>query len=298
MNERPLVSIVLPVYNAEKYLDEAIRSMLEQTYDYFELIIIDDGSTDDSLKIINTYRERDPRIVLISRENRGLVASLNEGIAKAKGTYIARMDADDVSLPDRLGAQLEHMQREALDICGCHYLLMDEQGSINGLNLTPVHPEMCFVSLASKVPFAHPSVMIRKAFLDANDLLYGQSKYQIAEDYDLWIRMHEKGARFGNVNAILFQYRVLEGSLSKANRVKLADDTRQMIHAFFMANRGELKRILERLPDNMNAEEQSLVVRTAYKMLKKTLDFSAIKYFKKFGKKITICTLLSEMIHR
>ena len=94
----PLVSVVMSVYNSEKYLKEAIESILNQTYTNFEFIIVNDGSTDSSLDIIQEYMKKDERIVLISRDNKGLPYSLNEGIEKAKGKYIARMDADDISL--------------------------------------------------------------------------------------------------------------------------------------------------------------------------------------------------------
>ena len=105
----PMISVVMPVYNAEKYLDEAIKSILVQTCKDFEFIIINDGSNDKSLEIIEKYNIQDERIVLINRENRGLIASLNEGIEKTKGRYIARMDADDISLPDRFEKQIEFL---------------------------------------------------------------------------------------------------------------------------------------------------------------------------------------------
>src|SRR5215211_725311 len=97
----PKVSVVMTVFNAERYLREAIESVLNQTFGDFEFVIVDDGSTDRSLDILKEYAQRDPRIRLISRENKGIVASANEGIAVARGQYLARMDADDVSLPQR-----------------------------------------------------------------------------------------------------------------------------------------------------------------------------------------------------
>ena len=99
-NKNPAISVVMSVYNGEKYLRDSIDSILGQTFKDFEFIIIDDGSTDSTLKIIKDYR--DPRIVLISRKNKGLAESLNEGIKKAKGTYIVRQDADDISNEDRI----------------------------------------------------------------------------------------------------------------------------------------------------------------------------------------------------
>lgn len=111
-----VISVVMSVYNAEKYLDEALQSILNQN---FEFIIINDGSTDKSLEIIEKYKYQDTRIVLISRENRGLIASLNEGIELAKGKYIARMDADDISLPNRFEEQLKIMENDKeIVVCG------------------------------------------------------------------------------------------------------------------------------------------------------------------------------------
>ncbi|HIP11775.1 MAG TPA: glycosyltransferase family 2 protein, partial [Arcobacter sp.] len=104
--KNPMVSVLLSVYNGEKYLDEAIESILNQTYQDFEFIIINDGSTDKSLEIIEKYKKEDNRIVVISRENKGLIYSLNEGISQAKGKYIARMDADDISLATRFEEQV------------------------------------------------------------------------------------------------------------------------------------------------------------------------------------------------
>jgi len=113
------VSIVMSVYNAQKYLDEAIESILNQTYSNFEFIIINDGSTDKSLEIIENYAKKDSRIIVINRENKGLIYSLNEGIRKANGKYIARMDADDISLPQRLEKQVEFMEKNKnIGICG------------------------------------------------------------------------------------------------------------------------------------------------------------------------------------
>ncbi|MBT5492612.1 glycosyltransferase [bacterium] len=298
MDNNILVSVILPVYNAQKYLEEAIESIINQTYTNFEFIIIDDGSGDNSLNIINKYQKQDSRILVITRENKGLVYTLNEGINQAKGKYIARMDADDISLSNRFEKQIELLENSNIDICGCHYLLVDEYNNINGLNLTPLSHEMCFLSLASKVPFAHPSVMIRKEFLDKNNLKYGQSEHKIAEDFDLWMRMYEKGAKFGNVNDILFKYRVLDNSLSKVNRVALAKDTREMLNNYLRNNKKNLVNLLETLPEKLNSEEESLIVRLVYKLFVKSFNYTILKYIKKFDKKIIVCTFLSSFANR
>lgn len=217
MSFKPLISVVMPVYNAEKYLDEAIRSILDQTYNNFEFIIINDGSNDKSLKIIKKYKNQDERIVLISRENKGLIASLNEGIEHAKGKYIARMDADDISCINRFKEQYTFMEQNNLDFCGSHFVIIDEDSSYKSARIVSTKEEFINVILSTSVPFAHGSAMINKAFLQKNNLIYGTTKYNKAEDYDLWIRSFEKGGKFSNVDKILFYYRDIDDSLSKDN---------------------------------------------------------------------------------
>lgn len=293
----PAISVVMPVYNAEKYLDEAIQSILTQTYKNFEFIIINDGSSDNSLKIIEKYKNEDERIVLISRENKGLITSLNAGIEYARGKYIARMDADDISLSQRFEKQIELMEKENLDICGGDYLSIDIQGNLQSLNLTPRTHELCTVSLLSKVPFAHPTVMIRKEFLDKNYLKYGQSQYKKAEDLDLWIRMHEKGAKFGNVYEIIFKYRVLENSLSKVNDRNIRKETKEMLNHFYLENQKYINEILNKNFEHFNSEEESLFVRAIYRVYLKRNKLNKCNILKKYNKKIVICTLLSEIIN-
>ncbi|HAS7841575.1 TPA: glycosyltransferase family 2 protein, partial [Vibrio cholerae] len=115
----PKISVVMSVYNGEKYLGEAIDSILKQTFSDFEFIIINDGSTDKTLEIIKSYMKKDDRIVLVSRENKGLIVSLNEGLDLAKGQYIARMDADDISIKSRFEKQIEFLDSNPdIGVCG------------------------------------------------------------------------------------------------------------------------------------------------------------------------------------
>ena len=120
MSKLPLISIVMPVYNAESFLESAIFSILNQTHSNFEFIIIDDKSTDDSLMIIKKFQKKDSRIKLLNGDGKNLVKALNKGIMKSKGKYIARMDSDDISLPKRLESQVKYIEKYNLDICGCY----------------------------------------------------------------------------------------------------------------------------------------------------------------------------------
>jgi glycosyltransferase involved in cell wall biosynthesis len=217
--ENPTVSILMPVYNAEAFLEESLLSIINQTYKNFELIIINDGSTDSSLKILEKYSVIDSRIVLISRENRGLIQSLNEAINISKGKFLARMDSDDLSFAYRLEGQLKLMREKKLDICGCHYFIIDQNNKYLDSFFAPLDNESLLLYLIQGVPFAHGSVVIRKKFLDHHKIYYGEN-FEYAEDKALWHKMYNLGARFGNVNDFLFSYRELDSSLSK-NRANL-----------------------------------------------------------------------------
>jgi len=208
---RPLVSVILPVYNAEAYIVESIESMLNQTYENIELILINDGSTDSSLEIMQSYN--DARIEIISRENRGLIASLNEGIKKAKGKYIARMDADDISLSQRLQKQVVFMENSPeIGICGTAVIMFGEgiQEKVWRLSLEDecIKTELLFSSA-----LAHPTVMMKKVLIDEYQLFY-DAGFKHAEDFELWTRFAEHSS-LANLPEPLLKYRVLENSISR-----------------------------------------------------------------------------------
>lgn len=213
MNNNPVISVVMSVYNGEKYLDEAIESILNQTYKDFEFIIINDGSTDKSLEIIKKYENQDERVVLISRENRGLITSLNEGIEKAKGKYIARMDADDISLPQRFEKQVEFMKKNLdVGVCGSWVEVFGENRKDTLWKMQSIDEELK-PRLLFSVTFAHPSVMMRKELLEKYGLKY-KEQYKHAEDYKFWLDF-SKHTKFANIPKKLFRYRYLETSVSR-----------------------------------------------------------------------------------
>lgn len=208
-----LVSVILSVYNAEKYLAQAIESILNQTYSNFEFIIINDGSTDHSLELIKKYMKQDKRIILITRENKGLVYSLNEGISLSKGKYIIRMDADDISLEDRFKKQVEFMENNSqIGICGCFIEIFGKNKTTNIWKL-PIQHEALKIKLLFGVPFAHPSVIIRKDILNKYHLKY-EEEYKTAEDYKLWSKLVDY-TQFSNINEVLLKYRYIETSISR-----------------------------------------------------------------------------------
>ena len=201
----------MPVYNAVQYVSEAIESILSQTFEDFEFVIVDDGSTDGSSEILNNFAKRDSRIRLISRENKGLVASLNEGIAAARGEFIARMDADDISLSDRFEKQLELFWLDNdLAAVGCQRTLIDSDGdSLNLPRLLPTnHENIDADNLNGVVSVVHPSTMIRKSALQA---VGGYRSWSIGEDLDLWLRLAES-QKLANLSDVLLKYRVTPSS--------------------------------------------------------------------------------------
>lgn len=203
----PAISIVLPVYNAEHYVTEAVESILNQTYTNFELIIIDDGSTDRSLEIIQKYACLDSRIRLISRENRGLVTTLNEGLALAKAPLIARMDADDVSYPNRLLVQKDFLDKNLGHILvGSKVLIIDEDGdAICEMGSRLKHDDIVEGLLAREGQLIyHPSVMFRTK--DVLAMGGYRNKYPHVEDLDLFLRLAEI-SRIENLDTVLVKYR-------------------------------------------------------------------------------------------
>jgi len=208
----PLISVLMPVYNGQQYVAEAIESILNQTYKNFELLIIDDGSSDNSEQIIKGFN--DSRIVFIKNEtNKGLIYTLNRGVGLANGTYIARMDADDISHTERFEKQLLEFQNdEKLVICGS-FIKMFGSGTERFIDYMPVSNAQILSSIFFSCPFAHPSVMLKKqALLQLNEIY--REEYKHSEDYDLWSRLVFVG-NSKNIPEFLLNYRVHDKQVSK-----------------------------------------------------------------------------------
>jgi glycosyltransferase involved in cell wall biosynthesis len=199
------ISAVMPVYNGEAHLNEAIDSILAQTFGGFEFIIIDDGSTDRTAEIINAYN--DDRIVYIrNAENLGVARSLNRGIEAARGEYIARMDADDISEPRRFETQLRFMEsHKRVGVCGS--AMTSFYGSTPyKTHVYQYHHGHLVMELIYDSPLAHPTVMLRRSVLIKNNLRYDPA-YEKAEDYRLWLTMAGH-CRLCSLPDLLLRYRI------------------------------------------------------------------------------------------
>jgi glycosyltransferase involved in cell wall biosynthesis len=193
------VSIGLPVYNAEKFLKEAINSILNQSHSNFELIIVDDGSTDKSINIIKSFNDK--RIVLYQDGvNKGLPARLNEISILAKGRYLARMDADDIMHPERIKRQLEILEKNIdIDVLGTNAYSIDENNVINGVRMTLYKKP----KLTKVKGFIHPTIIAETSWYLRNP--YNENATRI-EDYELWQRTHNN-YNFAVISEPLLYYR-------------------------------------------------------------------------------------------
>jgi glycosyltransferase involved in cell wall biosynthesis len=207
----PLVSVVMSVYNGEKYISEAIESILNQTFSDFEFIIINDGSTDGTSAILHRCEQVDSRLRVYHQEHCGLIASLNRGCRLAQGNYIARMDADDVSMPERLTRQVHYMKAHpGIGVLGTWIEYIDENGTQRANWRMPTVPALIGWSLFFGTCLAHPSVLMRRDVIERLDFYCPEALY--AEDYDLWTRVSIV-SRIANVPDILLQRRVWQDSV-------------------------------------------------------------------------------------
>jgi len=216
----PAVSVILPAYNCEKFIGSAIESVLQQTFNDLELIIINDGSSDKTELAILAFA--DPRIIYLKNKiNSGLIFSLNKGIETASGKYIARMDADDISLPSRLAKQKEYLDTHLeTTLVATTIGFMDDQGNDKGrwgLDRKTIHHK----TIRNKMPFenciAHPSIMIRSNVL--KEFKYDPRQVNI-EDYDLWLRLLSHGHVINKINEPLLLYRVHDNSITNLHLKK------------------------------------------------------------------------------
>ncbi len=227
----PMISVLMPVYNAENYVAQAIDSILQQTYCNFEFIIVDDCSTDGSYQILQDYAEIEPRIKLFRNEqNKKLSKTLNFGISQAIGKYVLRMDADDISLPDRFAKQVVFMESHPeVDICGgLAYVFGDcAPGTLMKVQVNPelIKAYTYFVDCN----LIHPTVALRRNTFARLGLSYNEDENCLAEDYELWLQALSKGCVLNNLATPLIQYRRSTTQLTKVKQVEMLKYARSQV---------------------------------------------------------------------
>ena len=264
----PKITVLMPVYNCELYIQEAVDSILNQTYTDFEFLILDDASTDQTVSIIKNYK--DSRIQLIEKPlNTGYTNSLNYGLQLAKGKYIARMDGDDISFSERFARQVSYLEANPdVVLCGTSYKII---GNDKKLSFPENHDAIKLALLRGNC-IAHPSVMIKKKILDDFSIIYDTSK-EPAEDYDMWVRL----LCIGNLHIIqdvLLEYRIYNTQVSK----KRAEEQKK--------NDIKIKfQLFNYLDIKIEADEREFL--TNFFKEKEAIDFGDIKIFKQLQKKLS-----------
>lgn len=231
ITESPLVSIIMPAYNAEKTIKSSIDSILCQSYSNLEIIIVDDGSKDNTAKIINSYS--DPRICYYKNEqNMGLVKTLNKAISLSTGAYVARMDSDDIALNQRIEREIEYMQSHPeCIICGSFAKSFSEVdgGKVFGRIMKyEVEDERIKKELAYECCFAHPTVMFRSSVFSQTDKRYDDD-YLNSEDYNYWIDLMDLGS-YHNIPEVLLYYRISPTQMSAASEVTIRNSSRARLN--------------------------------------------------------------------
>ncbi len=213
--ENPLISVVMSVYNGEKFLEEAIDSILNQSFQDFEFIIINDCSTDRSLELLDEYKAKDHRIILINKPyNKGLkgfVENLNLGLKQTKGKYIARMDQDDIALPDRFLKQIEYLEKNpSIFLVGNSLNIIDESSQKVGEKKAISDFRLIKKRIQIDNPIFHPTIMFRR-----EDNLFYRDKFYACEDFDFHLRLIADGKIIHNLSESLLNYRILSTSMSR-----------------------------------------------------------------------------------
>ena len=267
----PKISVLMATHNREDFVGESIESILSQSFRDFEFIIIDDASTDETVNIIEKYAKKDKRIkVYKNRENLGLIKTLNRGLSVASGEYIARMDDDDISLPNRFQKQVDFLEKNSdVTVVGT-YVKMFPFGE---WSLNTSNPDELAIILNFYNCISHPSVMIRKKFLVDNKLLYDPKAIH-TEDYCLWKDILLKGGKITNIPEPLIKMR------NHLNRISVNAPTSKIMEI----NAKKIKReLLERFFQGEELDEIILKTQNFPKCDEKTF-LKIIDIFKKFPK--------------
>jgi glycosyltransferase involved in cell wall biosynthesis len=257
----------MPTYNRERFIGEAIESIIAQTYENWELIIVDDGSKDNTVNIINTYQVKDTRIKLFQfSENKGIPFARNKCLELANGEYLANLDSDDIALPQRLEKQIEFMEKNLeIGVCGAQAFYIDSRGKkLSNPFLVPLSDQEIKFNILFQIVWIHnPSAMIRKHLLQA---IQYDEEYIYAQDLKLWIDLFDK-TKFHNLSDFLICYR--------SHNVQVSTYQRQEQRKF---TKKATSFLLKKTWNNVSSQEIDFHLDFTYKESKKNLRYLELLY--------------------
>jgi len=234
INKNPLVSIVMPVYNAEAYLTEAVISALHQTYQNIELIAVNDGSKDNSRAVLEHFAKQDKRLRIINQTNTGIVGALNNGITAAKGELIARLDADDVNFLTRIEQQVKAFNEHSrVILVATGFEVIDEDSEYMYREILPTRDQDLKRMMFLYNPLAHGSVMFKRAAFEKAGGY--SSTCGPTEDYELWTRLAQQGEFLG-LEAILYRWRQNRNGITFTNNPAMQEHTKHNLAQYWQQN--------------------------------------------------------------
>jgi GT2 family glycosyltransferase len=239
--EKPIVSVIIPVYNKREYIKETVNSVLNQDFGGFEIIVVDDGSTDDSLEVVKSIN--DPRLQIFSQSNSGVERSRNFGFSKSAGPFVVFLDADDLMSSNRLRKQLDLFNsRKDLVLVGTWASVVDHSGNIIGSICPPCSNAALQLAHLFRNQFVSSSVMTRRSALE-NDVVFNETRgKRFAEDFDLWLRVTKNG-QVANIPEKLTAYRRLDASRSQSSDGSLLESARGISAEWLYQNTNRFKSI-------------------------------------------------------
>jgi glycosyltransferase involved in cell wall biosynthesis len=234
MNDSPAITVLMTVFNGGRHLAPAVQSILSQSHTDFEFLIVDDASTDGTIQALQSFAAGDSRIrILLNDRNKGQTACLNQGLREAKGKWIARQDADDLSLSGRLAEQWAVIQScPDLVLVGVNGWIIDDKGVCSGLIHAPLHDSGIRWSMPFRNPFIHTGVMFR-----AGEGFYNE-EFKICQDWEFWSHLAERG-RLANLSDRLVAYRHSEKSLSHASAERTEAESTKIVSGIWLGRFGE-----------------------------------------------------------
>lgn len=281
---KPFVSVFIPVYNSEKYIGEAIESILNQTYRNFELIIVDDGSTDNTIQVINKYTDNRIRVVQ-NKKNMGIPYTRNIGLNEARGKYLVLMDADDISYPTRIETQVNYMENNPnIVAAGTAYKHIGNTKKKRVINKKGMSSNLTKIKLLFGSPLANATSIIRLSIVREKNLKYDE-EFFVAQDYKFWVELSKYG-ELAVIPKLLYKYRIGHMNITKKSRELYSKERKKLVEKIqnealennkFILNPDKLKTFHDFFTDSPRSAERSIDKTSIYELLYELININRKK---------------------